>query len=136
MRKKGSKQFNNAFKQSQVILAYLFGSEARGDAHQESDVDIAVLFDKQVSPKNYLKLEGKLISFFSKIYQGKEINIINLNTAPPLLKQSAVLEGLLLYAKNELTRILFQLTTLHQYEDYKHLNAVYNLFLKEQLQSL
>jgi len=62
-----------------VVLAYLFGSEAKGLSHQESDIDIAVLFDKKADPKDYLRKEGALIGYFSEIFPKKEINIVNLN---------------------------------------------------------
>ena len=113
-------KLNKIFKKNQVVLAYLFGSEARGESHKESDVDIGVLFDKKVNPKDYLKLEGKLIAFFSEIYSRKEINIVNLNIASPLLKQAAILEGKPLYIRSETDRILFQIKTLREYEDYLH----------------
>lgn len=80
---KYQKKLNKVFKQNQVLLAYLFGSEARGTSHKESDVDIGVLFNKKVDPKDYLKLEGKLIEFFSEIHPKKEINVVNLNIASP-----------------------------------------------------
>lgn len=122
--------------ENQVVLIFLFGSEARGTSHKESDVDIGVLFNKRVDPKDYLKLEGKLIEFFSEIYPKKEINIVNLNIASPLLKQVAVLEGKLLYSKSETERILFQIKTLREYEDYLHLSNIYNQFLDLKLKAL
>ncbi|MBU4481088.1 nucleotidyltransferase domain-containing protein, partial [Patescibacteria group bacterium] len=111
---------NKVFRESQVVLACLFGSEARGASHKESDIDIGVLFDKKVGPEDYLKQEGKLIGFFSGIYPKKEINIVNLNIASPLLKQAAILEGKPLYIRSETDRILFQIKTLREYEDYLH----------------
>lgn len=130
------KKDNKIFKENQIVLAYLFGSQVKGTAHLESDVDIGVLFDKKADPKDYLKLEGRLIEFFSKIYPKKEINIVNLNIASPLLRQTVVLEGKLLYARKKIDRILFQIWTLHQYEDYLHLNRIYNQFLKLKLKAL
>lgn len=122
--------------ENQVVLIFLFGSEARSTSHKESDVDIGVLFDKKIDQKDYLKLEGKLIEFFSEIYPKKEINVVNLNIASPLLKQVAVLEGKLLYSKSETDRILFQIKTLHEYEDYLHLSKTYNQFLELKLKAL
>ncbi|MEK7167081.1 MAG: nucleotidyltransferase domain-containing protein [Patescibacteria group bacterium] len=130
------KNINLDFKKKQIILVYLFGSEAKGTSHKESDIDIGILFDKKVNSKNYLKLEGQLIELFSKKFPAKEINIINLNIASPLLKQTVILEGKLLYAKNEIERILFQIQTLHQYEDYLHLDNIYNQFLELKLKAL
>ena len=129
-------KLNKILKTNRVVLAYLFGSEARGEAHKDSDVDIGVLFDKKVNSEDYLRLEGRLIEFFSEIYPKREINIVNLNIASPLLKQVAILEGKLLYIKSETDRILFQIQTLHEYEDYLYLSNIYNQFLDLKLKVL
>ena len=117
-------------------MAYLFGSVARGEEMEESDVDIAVLFDKKVGSQDYLRLEGELIGLFGGYYPGKEINIVNLNIAPPLLAHSAVVEGKTIYEKNILTRILFENKTLHGYEDYRHLSGIYNQILTERINAI
>lgn len=130
------KNMNIDFKKNQVILVYLFGSEVKGTSHKESDIDIGVLFDKKVNPKDYLRVEGKLIGLFSEILPEKEINIVNLKIASPLLRQTVVLEGKLLYAKSKIEKILFQVQTLHQYEDYLHLSNIYNQFLRLKLKAL
>jgi len=129
-------KLNKILGESRVALIYLFGSEARGTSHKESDVDVGILFDKKVEQKDYLKLEGKLIGFFSGIYPKKEINIVNFNIASPLLKQVAILEGKPLYIRSDLDRILFQIQTLHEYEDYLHLSHIYNQFLDLKLKAL
>lgn len=123
-------------KQEGVVLCYLFGSFARGEEHRESDVDIAVLFDKTIKKENFLQKEGELISLFSNVFKDREINLVNLAVASPLLKQNAILEGKLIYAKSKDEEMLFQINTLHQYEEYRHLSEIYNLFLKEKIKAL
>lgn len=131
------KQINpKKLKENGVILAYLFGSQARGTAHKESDIDIGILFNKTINPKDYLKKEGKLVELFCEVFPKKEINIVNLNIASPLLKQTVILEGRPLYIKSEEERILFQIQTLHEYEDYLHLSSIYNQFLRSKLKNL
>jgi len=136
MNKKHQEKLNKFCKEHEIVLAFLFGSEARGTSHQESDIDIGILFDKKVDSKKYLELEGKLIGFFSDIYSQKEINIVNLNIASPLLKQTVVLEGKSLYARNKINQIFFQIQTLKEYEDYLHLSNIYNQFLELRLKNL
>ncbi len=128
MLKKYYQKLDCLLKKEGIVLAYLFGSEARGTSHKESDVDIGILFDKKICSKNYLEKEGMLIGFFSKFFPKKEINIVNLNVSSPLLKQVVVLEGNLLYQRNSVDKILFQIRTLREYEDYLYLNKVYNQF--------
>ena len=133
---KHQKEIEKASEKERVVLVYLFGSEVRGTSHKESDVDIGILFDKKVDPEVYLGSEGRLIDFFSGIFLKKEINIVNLNISSPLLKQVAILEGKLLYLRSETDRILFQIKILREYEDYLHLNNIYNQFLDLKLKSL
>jgi len=136
MLEKYLQKLTQTFKENDVILAYLFGSEAKGTSHKESDVDIGVLFDKKAQSQDYLKKEGKLIEFFSEIFPKKEINIVNLNISSPLLKQVVILEGKLFYQRNDLDRILFQIQTLHEYEDYLYLSNFYYQFLKFKIKTL
>ena len=117
-------------------MCYLFGSVARGEEHKESDVDIAILFEKDTKKEDFLRKEGELISLFSRIFPEREINLVNLAVAAPLLHQNVVLEGKLIYAKSENERILFQIQALHQYEEYRHLSGIYNLVLKEKIKAL
>ncbi len=46
-------QLTSLFDASDVVLAYLFGSEAKGTANRESDIDIAVLLSDQVPEAEY-----------------------------------------------------------------------------------
>jgi len=117
-------------------LCYLFGSFARKEEHKESDVDIAVLFDRTIKKEEYLKKEGRLIAVFSKIFPEREINLVNLAIASPLLCQNVVMEGKMVFSKNEDERILFEINTLDLYEEYRHLSNIYNLFLKEKIKAL
>lgn len=129
-------KIKRTLKKENVVLCYLFGSLARGEEHKESDVDIAVLFDKSVKGEDFLEREGKLISLFSKIFPAREINLVNFAIASPLLKQNVIIEGKLIYAKNEDERIFFQVGALHQYEEYRHLSGIYNLILSEKVKAL
>lgn len=129
-------RIKKALKKESVVLCYLFGSFARGESHKDSDIDIAVLFDKAVNKDKILEKEGKLISLFSKSFPGREINLVNLAVASPLLIQNAIIEGKLIYARGENERILFQVEALHKYEEYRHLSGIYNLFLNEKIKAL
>ena len=60
-------KLKKSLKKQGVILAYLFGSVARGEAHLESDVDIAVLFDEKIKKDDYLRKEGRYEFFISDV---------------------------------------------------------------------
>jgi hypothetical protein len=65
-----------------IVLAYLFGSLARGQETGLSDVDIAVLLEDL--PTDLLGFTLKLIDELSVIL-GDRVDLVFLNEAPPLL---------------------------------------------------
>ena len=130
------KLFKDKLKKHGVVLAYLYGSQARGDAMAESDVDIAVLLDKKVKEEKYLDKTLKLSVLFNELYPDKEIGILILNQTTPLLKQNVVVEGQELYVADKFQRIMFENRALHEYEDTKKLRNIYNYFLNLRLKNI
>jgi predicted nucleotidyltransferase len=76
-------------RQPDIVVAYLFGSVARGRAHKLSDVDVAVLFAPEVgleeSVERQLQLMGDLEEFTDR-----EVQVTVLNRAPPLLAYQVI----------------------------------------------
>ena len=85
-----------------VDVAYLFGSEAAGRAHDESDVDVAVLLDRETLPEarerfEYrVRLTGELIAELHR----NEVDVVVLNDAPPLLGRRIVTDGRRVFCRN------------------------------------
>jgi len=104
--------------QPDLVAAYLFGSVARGQADRLSDVDIAVLFDAgleaEESVERQLRLMGDL-----EAYTRREVQIVVLNRAPPLLAYQAVRHGILLYERSRPERIDFEVRARRVYFDFK-----------------
>lgn len=77
-----------------VVSAYLFGSEALGGAHRESDVDVGVLLDRQVYPQRADRFEARLRLIGSLQHAaGREVDLVILNDAPPHLVRRIMTEG-------------------------------------------
>lgn len=131
-----NKSFKNKLKRHGVVLAYLYGSCARGDATAESDVDVAVLLDKRVKEEKYLNKTLKLSALFSNIYPDKEIGILILNQTTPLLKQNTIVEGKELYIADKFKKVMFENKALHEYEDTKKLRNIYNYFLNLRIENI
>ena len=79
---------------SGVASAYLFGSEAEGRAHRESDVDVGVLLHFAHHPTHRARFEARLrLAAELGAALGREADVIILNDAPPLLARRIVLDG-------------------------------------------
>ncbi len=113
-----SERQKQALEKLGVVLCYLHGSVAAGTAHKDSDVDVAVLFEKM--PKDVISTEGVLYSSLAGLVPGRKLDIALLNEASPLLKQIVASTGTLLYARSEDDTLQFVLRAMHEYEYSKH----------------
>jgi predicted nucleotidyltransferase len=85
-------------KEPQVVLAFLFGSQAKGISRKISDWDIGVYFQ----PKEYLELEterdypkeNKIWSDLIDILETDNVDLVVLNRARPDLVYTVLKDGL------------------------------------------
>ena len=78
-----------------VLGVFLFGSQADGSATPRSDIDLAVLFDHNLSLKEELEFEVAV----SLVLGTDDVDIVNLNCANLLLRSRAI-RGKLLYERD------------------------------------
>jgi predicted nucleotidyltransferase len=79
----------------ELRLAVLFGSTARGEARKGSDVDLGILLDpdtQELRNKTLLELDRAA---------GREVDVVFLNEAPPLLRFEIARDGVLLHEREE-----------------------------------
>jgi predicted nucleotidyltransferase len=78
-----------------IASAYLFGSQAEGRAHQESDIDVAVLLNRKQYPTDRDRFEARvrLTSELISVLNANEVDVVILNDAPPLFGRRIVYEG-------------------------------------------
>ena len=78
-----------------IVSAYLFGSEAEGRSHRESDVDIGVLLDRAVFATARERFDQRVIlsSRLAGVLGGRSVDVVILNDAPPHLARSIVTRG-------------------------------------------
>jgi uncharacterized protein len=79
----------------EVRLAVLFGSTARGQARKGSDVDLGLLLEPVERPVR-LHVEAELARA-----AGREVDIVDLNEAPPLLRFEITRDGVVLLEREE-----------------------------------
>jgi predicted nucleotidyltransferase len=132
--KQQKEKLNKIFKETHVILAYLFGSAARGRMGPLSDVDIAILFSEKVKKDDYFDRELHLATEIGKLFKIDRVDIVNLETTrSPLLKQRAVLRGTPIFIANPKRKFEIERKILQEYEDTKYLREVQNKIMEKQI---
>ena len=118
--------------QPDVIAAYLFGSLAQGRARPRSDVDTAILFadasDSLAVGDRQLQLMDELERFADR-----EVDVVILNTAPPILQHQVLQHGRLLYERDRQARVDFEVRAGQIYADLK---PMYDFHTKDLLQKI
>ena len=79
-----------------VIACWAFGSRARGEGRADSDVDLAVLCEPT------LGLERTRIMDIVGREVGVDVDVIDMGSAPPVLKWEVITTGRLLVERDEL----------------------------------
>ena len=118
-----------------VVAAYLFGSVARGQANNLSDVDIAVLLKPDLNPEACVERQLQLMVALDDVAD-REVQVTILNRTPPLLAYQVVRDGLLLYERNRLERIAFEVRTMKLYFDVKPMLDFYSRTLLKQIREV
>jgi predicted nucleotidyltransferase len=78
-----------------LISAYLFGSHAKGRAHRESDVDVAVLlaWERYPTAKDRFEARVRLGAAVGAALRCARVDLVVLNDVPPALGQRIVTTG-------------------------------------------
>ncbi len=117
----------------EIIFAYLFGSVAKGNAGELSDVDIAVYIDPLELPqdKGY-GYQGELLVELRALL-ACEVDLVILNSASITLKYQVLKNGILIYCRAEDERRHFHENTMKKYLDFKPLLKVQSHYLYKRL---
>lgn len=110
----------------EIRLAYLFGSTAAGTARPGSDTDIAILFDEVPAPRELDLLSERLGAAV-----GRPVDLVVLNSAPPLLAREVIRSGRLLVCRDDQDRVRFEARATARYQDTAHLRRVQYGYLRE-----
>lgn len=99
----------------EIAAAYLFGSFARGDARDGSDVDVGLLY--HVEPRRAIdaspyEVEGRLERAL-----GRSVQVVVLNSAPPDLVHRVLRDGILVQESDRSARIRFEVAARNAYFD-------------------
>ena len=100
-----------------VVCVYVFGSVARGTARGRSDIDVAVLLERDPPPK----LAGSAVSLGGDLerYLGYPVDLVVLNRASVDLVHRVLRDGLLVFDPRPRERIQFEVCARNAYFDLK-----------------
>lgn len=108
-------------KREEILVAYLFGSQATGQPHHESDVDVALLFrfDNIPATDQLLQMQDDLTSLLKK-----ESDIVVLNDASPIIRMQVLRKGKKLFERDRRAFNRFFVRTVNEYDDLKKVRSV------------
>jgi predicted nucleotidyltransferase len=101
-----------------VLLVFIFGSFMSGRLTSQSDIDIAVLFDKKPDFHEILKLTGLISEEINR-----EVDIVVLNESSPIIRMQVLKTGELILKKDNRSYENFFVKTVKDYEDLKYIRA-------------
>lgn len=87
--------------ESPVTVAVLYGSHARGEATGQSDIDLAVAFEEELSSIDRTRARLALIERLSVELETDDIDVVPLSRATPALLREIRSDGIVLYGSEE-----------------------------------
>jgi len=109
-----------------IAAFYLFGSYAEDRQNPASDIDLAVLLDREFPMDSYFDKKLKLLSLATAALKTDEVDFIILNQAPPAFAYQILSKGRLLFERGDKKgqRVDFQVRTFDRYFDFKPVERV------------
>jgi len=100
--------------QRDVEVVYLFGSWAKGNASESSDIDLGIVTKGKFSWEDYYELCAKV----AKLFRSDRFDLIWLNRADPVLKFLVIKEGEVLFYRDPDALNDYEFKAKGEYYDY------------------
>ena len=118
----------------EILIAYLYGSYAKGTPRSSSDIDVAIYLKHRVDDNQYpYGYRAEIITSLIKLLGTNKIDLIILNDVPTFLKFQVIRYGTLIFTRSEAKRIEFHAGTIAKYLDVKYLLAIQHKFMSKRL---
>ena len=109
-----SRRLKKIGRKFKLKLILVFGSEIKGETHPLSDLDIAVLRQKSLNWNEH----SELVFDLEKVFSGKEIDLVSIDRADPLLLDKISQSSLCLYGTRR-SLAEFLIFAFKRYQDYQ-----------------
>ncbi len=126
-------ELDEVLKEIRLVVAYLFGSQARGQARPVSNVDIAVYLNEGLKKGERFDLKLRLIGDLSVILQTDGVDLLLLRDLPLFFQYRIVREGKLIFCKDELQRIRFEFRVMSLFFDRQYYYGRHTRYLIAQV---
>ena len=94
----------------ELLAIYLFGSAARGDARNDSDVDLAVLGRRPLTPLRRFELQREL-----SVLLNRDVDLVDLLCANSILRAEVIAHGRRLHQRDADSVLDFEARSLSDY---------------------
>src|SRR5688572_9906355 len=103
-----------------VQALYLFGSAAANQTRHDSDIDLAVLLGRRIGLAEELRLGALAVETLHR----DDIDFVDLDHAPPLLRYEVVTRGRRLFARDSTAVDAFEHRAIMAYMDTAYLRRL------------
>jgi len=125
-------KFINLAEKYKLELILLFGSHVQGGLHPESDMDIAVYSRQVLSETEKINITYELCN----ILHTDKIDLVDIKTAPPILKREIFKDYKVLYQKDPMLLYQLELVSVYEFKESEVLFQIRHERLQEFVSSV
>lgn len=125
------KRIEKIAQKNSLKFVILYGSQARQRARPGSDLDLAILGEKEIGFKGTLLLFNE----FSELFSGQELDVKSLHHVDPLFRYLVVRDGILLYG-NKTDYLEFKAYAFRDYTESASLFHLQEILNQKRLKKL
>jgi predicted nucleotidyltransferase len=85
-----------------IVSAYVFGSHVSGRIHNDSDLDLGVLFDRRLYETSRQRFDARVVlgGYLARTLHARDVDLVGLDDAPPTLVRTVMTRGLRVFCAN------------------------------------
>ena len=128
------RRIDRMLESSDVLVCYLYGSYARNQQTNLSDLDLAILMAQKSSALERSRLSLKLSHAIAESMNGVDVDLRVINDTPLEFRYNVIHEGIVIYSRDDEQRLKFESRTLMEYFDFKPMIHQYNQYMHRRIE--